>query len=87
VSVKPKVEPAAVPVPESVTPSSIKLNSRSRRSKSATPASTTPQQTPEASPADPNVCRRCARWGITCIHVRNAKRPSQPLAPPAESVT
>jgi hypothetical protein len=85
VSVKPKAEPA--PAPESAAPLSIKLNSRSRRSKSATPASTTPQQTPEASPADPNVCRRCARWGIACIHVRNAKRHSQPLAPPEESVT
>ena len=83
VSLKPKAEP----VPESVTPSSIKLNSRSRRSMSATPASTTPQQTPEASPADPNVCRRCARWGIACIHVRNANRHSQSLALPAESVT
>jgi transposase len=23
--------------------------------------------------ADPSVCRRCATWGIPCIHVRNAK--------------
>ena len=24
-------------------------------------------------PADPALCRICARWGIPCIHVRNAK--------------
>jgi transposase len=38
-------------------------------------------------PADPALCRRCARWGIPCIHARNAK-PSAPLAGPSiQSVT
>jgi transposase len=38
-------------------------------------------------PADPALCRRCARWGIPCIHARNAK-PSSPVAGPSnQSVT
>lgn len=85
VSVKPKVaEPA--PVLESITPSASTVDRRSR-SRSTTPASTTSHQKPEASPADPSVCRRCARWGIACIHVRNAKRRSPTLASPVESAT
>jgi transposase len=28
---------------------------------------------PTPSPTDPAICRRCARWGIPCIHARNAK--------------
>jgi hypothetical protein len=28
---------------------------------------------PNAStPADPAICRKCAAWGIACIHARNA---------------
>ena len=38
--------------------------------KSATTNASSPR--PVAKPADPNVCRRCARWGIPCIHARNA---------------
>ena len=33
-----------------------------------------PSQPTAPKPADPAVCRRCARWGIPCIHVRNAKQ-------------
>jgi hypothetical protein len=33
-----------------------------------------PPQYTAPKPADPTVCRRCARWGIPCIHVRNLKR-------------
>jgi transposase len=83
VSVKPKAaEPA--PPPESVTP---RANTNRRTRRSATPAPSTSQQKPEALPADPSVCRRCARWGIACIHLRNANRRSRAVASPAESVT
>jgi transposase len=30
-------------------------------------------QAPKPPPADPSLCRRCARWGIPCIHARNNK--------------
>lgn len=86
VSVKPKVaEPA--PVTEPGTPSASTVDRRSRRAHSATPASTTSHKKPEAPPADPGGCRRCARWGIACIHLRDAKRHSSALACPAQSVT
>jgi hypothetical protein len=29
---------------------------------------------PGVKPADPTVFRRCAPWGIACIHVGNATR-------------
>jgi transposase len=31
--------------------------------------------------ADPTVCRRCARWGIPCMHARNAKLLPAPTTP------
>lgn len=86
VSVKPKAcEPA--PLPQSVPPLASAVNRRGRRSQSAMPASVTSNKLPIALPADPGVCRRCARWGIPCIHIRNAKRRSPAVASPAESVT
>jgi transposase len=33
----------------------------------------TSTQGPAPKPADPALCRRFARWGIPCIHVRNSK--------------
>jgi transposase len=36
---------------------------------------------------DSAVCRRCAKWGIDCIHARNAKRRASVPAPSPESVT
>ena len=33
-----------------------------------------PAQRTASKAADPTLCRRCARWGIPCIHVRNARR-------------
>lgn len=52
----------------------------------AAPGTRTPSRSPVA--ADPAVCRRCAKWGIPCIHARNAmlRSPSprpqnQPLTP------
>jgi transposase len=84
VSVKLKsVEPAPTPA----APPAKAAHRRSRKSQQATPASTTPHPKTEAIPADPGVCRRCARWGIACIHVRNAKRRSPASASPTESVT
>lgn len=37
---------------------------------------------PKREPADPSLCRRCARWGIPCIHARNANlhSPTDPSA-------
>jgi transposase len=35
---------------------------------------------PRPMAADPAVCRRCAKWGIPCIHVRNATR-AAPITP------
>jgi len=85
VSVKSKsAEPP--PIPESVTPPTDSEGRRSRRSRIATPASR-PTPKPGVIPADPSICRRCARWGIACIHARNAGRSSPPLTQPAESVT
>jgi hypothetical protein len=49
----------------------VSKNRAAVKSRSAT-ADTAPQRT-FAKPADPNLCRRCARWGIPCIRVRNAK--------------
>jgi transposase len=86
VSVKPKAAQAA-PAPESATPPARTVARPSRRPHPATPASTASPHKAAALPADPGVCRRCARWGIACIHVRNAKRRSAAPAPPAESVT
>jgi transposase len=31
-----------------------------------------PTKHPKREPADPSLCRRCARWGIPCIHARNS---------------
>jgi len=38
---------------------------------------------PTTSPTDPVVCRRCARWGIPCIHAKNARwvRSATPALP------
>ena len=46
-----------------------------------------PSQGTAAKPADPDLCRRCARWRIPCIHARNAKPPSPVSAPSNLSVT
>jgi transposase len=40
------------------------------KNKFATPDASPPR--PVAKPADPSLCLRCARWGIPCIHARNA---------------
>jgi transposase len=45
------------------------------------------QQAPKPKPADPVLCRRCARWGIPCIHARNAKPRSPALGPSNVSAT
>jgi transposase len=57
---------------------------------SVTSKSTTadaPSPCTAAKPAEPELCRRCARWGIPCIHARNAKPPSPVSAPSNLSVT
>jgi transposase len=40
------------------------------KNKSATADPSVPRAVPK--PADPNLCPRCARWGIPCIHARNS---------------
>ena len=40
------------------------------KNKSATPDASSPRTV--VKPADPNLCPRCARWRIPCIHARNA---------------
>ncbi len=39
---------------------------------SPAPAKAVPQA-PKPATAGPSLCRRCARWGIACIHARNSK--------------
>jgi transposase len=86
VTVKPKIaEPA--PVQESVAPSPSTVGRQIRRSRAAILASSTSHKKPEVTPADPTICRRCARWGIACIHVRNAGRCSPTVTQSTESVT
>jgi transposase len=46
---------------------------QSRRSKLPITDTSSPRAA-KKKPADPALCRRCARWGIPCIHVRNAKQ-------------
>ena len=86
VSVKPKSAERA-PVPESVTPSPSTVGRRSRGSRTTVPLPSTSHKKPEVKPADPSICRRCARWGIACVHVRNARPSSLALTQPTESVT
>ena len=86
VNLKVKAREAA-PAPESVTLPASPVNRRSHRSLSSTPASSTSHHKPEAVAADPSICRRCARWGIACIHLRNANRRPSAVASPAESIT
>ncbi len=86
VSLKPKgAEPISVSEP--VTPPTCSKDRRSRQSRTAIPASGTSHQKPEAKPADPSICRRCARWGIACIHVRTAKRSTPRITQPTKSAT
>jgi hypothetical protein len=54
------------------------------KNKSATPDASSPRTV--AKPADPNLCRRCARWGIPCIHARNALL-SRPAAIPSNTTS
>jgi hypothetical protein len=35
--------------------------------------------------ADPKLCRRCARWGIPCIHIRNQRLTN--TTPPANVIS
>ena len=50
------------------------------------PVDAPPQRT-APKPADPTLCRRCARWGIPCIHVRNARKYPSAGTPPNLSAT
>jgi hypothetical protein len=60
-------------------------NHQSRRSK--LPITDTSSPRTAKKPAAPALCRRCARWGIPCIHVRNAKRSPSASMPSNPSVT
>ena len=86
VNLKAKTDEPA-PARESVTLPTSTVNHRNRRSQSSTPASSTSPQKPDTVAADPSVCRRCARWGIACIHLRNAHRRSPAVTSSVESAT
>jgi hypothetical protein len=77
----------ASPAPESVRIPASPADRRSRHSLPSTSPSSTPHQKPQAAAADPSICRRCALWGIACIHLRNANRRSSAITYPTESVT
>ena len=59
---------------------------RRGRSARATPPEN-PASRPGLTPADQVICRRCAAWGIACIHARNAIRRSTATAVHTESQT
>lgn len=85
VSVKPKAAEAA-PVVQCLTASTNAVGRRGSRLRSSMPGPAALPKPLERKPADPVLCPRCARWGIPCIHVRNARRSLAP-AHPTESVT
>jgi transposase len=58
---------------------------------SSKPERNRPQPTQPTVPlkppaADPKICRKCARWGIPCIHLRN-RRALAAISPPIASST
>jgi transposase len=73
-------KPAPVAAPQQKSAPTKKQSVKSK------PAQRASDDRPKPQPADPAVCRRCARWGIPCIHARNAKR-SSPASAPLQSVT
>jgi transposase len=84
VSVKPKeTSPALKPL----TRPKASAESEKRDAHATTSASDTLHKMAKPKPADPLICRRCARWGIACIHIRNAIKLSRPITHPSESVT
>jgi transposase len=84
VSVKPK-EPS--PALKPLTRPNAKAGSEKPVAHASTSAYDTSHKVAKAIPADPSICRRCARWGIACIHIRNAIKASRPITHPSESVT
>jgi hypothetical protein len=49
--------------------------------------STQPPVSVKPPAADPKLCRKCARWGIPCIHVRNRHLRAAITSPPFASTT
>jgi transposase len=86
VNVKPKVTEAML-VPESPTQAGGAADRIRRGPRSTRPRPPSSGKKLEGGPSDPILCRRCARWGITCIHIRNAKLRAPAVAPSSESVT
>jgi transposase len=70
--------PESAPASKAATPARQESGRRNDRSLKTKPAPRTSDKHPESKPADPILCRRCARWGIACIHARNAKLRSSP---------
>jgi transposase len=89
VDAKPKAP--APTAPTAVDSTSVQTSSPdppSSRSRTRPPKpAADPPQPHQPTQAHAVVCRRCARWGIECIHARHAKRFSSVSAPSAESVT
>jgi transposase len=63
---KPEPEAAAAADPVTADPA------RAKRAQESQPGGLRKRAT--AQPTDSAVCRKCAAWGIECIHARNAKR-------------
>ena len=82
VDVKWKATPAQPPTPAVTVPDLAPSTKQRRKANTVEP-----QPLTSAPPSDPAECRRCARWGITCIHARNAKRRQSVTAHHPESAT
>lgn len=78
-----------VTLPESPSAAPARKQTRVRNDRPATAKPAPRPGPPDAKPkpADPVLCRRCARWGIPCIHVRNAKPRFSVTAPSTASAT
>lgn len=68
VTVEKAPESAPMPYDKNSTPKGSVCN-KPIGTQSATADLPAPRSIPK--PADPNLCARCARWGIPCIHARN----------------
>jgi transposase len=86
VTVQPAVPPPST-APKPTMPAEIEIGPGHGRPLKDKPISSTAEHDAKPKPADPTLCRRCARWGIPGIHVRNAKRSPSASVPSNLSVT
>jgi transposase len=87
VTVKQSVTESA-PAPQGATPARKESGRRRNdRCLKTRPTLRISDEQAESKPRDPVLCRRCARWGIPCIHARHAKLRPPVMAPSTESAT